>query len=244
MKLIGVNKVQREIIFSGNREEAEKYIGEADSLLTDLTERLRKSPADIWMDSIIKEIPGGFIQCATVLHLTTREPIIQYINISVDSKDKKKVKKKEPYCFANRTIALATIINVNGVIDVSDNVSIICEEESVCDTCIDPVTYPEDYYCTKGITYNLEVCAGDDIYYMYENIPSTDFSPHCPGDVVFVVLHLSDEIPTEILNNALDSACSETQLFSKQFHLLGLINFSILPFNTTIPLHEYKLINN
>jgi hypothetical protein len=147
-------------------------------------------------------------------------------------------KEPGPYCFANRTVALAVVVAVTGVEELPDEN--LCETEPVCSTCIGPNTYPASYYCTRGIRYDVEVCNGKGVYLLFTNIPSTDFTPHCPGDRVFVLLNLTEEIPPDILAGALAMPSAEEPPFSQVLYNLNLNHVSILPYVADMPLHEVR----
>lgn len=122
-----------------------------------------------------------------------------------------KGRKFKRVCFANRTAALGYIREVVGVEAQEVAAESECPEleEEVCGTCIAADSYPEDYYGTMGILYNVDVCFGDGDYGYFENVPSTDFAKHCPGDVVFVVISLADDTPADLLSDAQEVPCGE-----------------------------------
>lgn len=104
-------------------------------------------------------------------------------------------------CFANRTVALACVLDVVGVEAVSGGNEVYYE--FVCKTCIGVTGYPRDYYCTRGVRYTVAVCDGKGEYLLFKTkAATTDYTPWCPGDLVLVMQHRTTNLPDEILTAA------------------------------------------
>lgn len=140
-------------------------------------------------------------------------------------------------CFANSTVALAYVLDVAGVEAVPQSQQTAqCVTEPVCRTCIAPESYPEDYYCTKGIRYTVAVCDGEGEYVLYglTKAASTDYTPRCPGEQVLVMQHRTTNLPEAVLNAA------NANPYAKRYFTRPLASFpdeclSILPFPVSMP---------
>lgn len=232
----------------GDRDVGDQYIGRAKALLFMLENQV----------SLRKKMKGIFPIQTSETRLSGRVVVKCWVaagmsgaTIMVAPAGGRKETTILPYCFANRTVALGVIVSVMGVDQMTqallDSLSLPldteCEPDLVCETCLIPDTYPENYYCTKDIRYTVEVCGGKDKYLLFENIPSTDFSPFCPGEKVLVVLHIADETPATVLSNAKARPRSESLVFPRELFILQSATFSILPFLVGKRLHESLEIN-
>lgn len=76
-------------------------------------------------------------------------------------------------CFANRTVALAHVLDVEGG------------------------------YCTRGVRYTVAVCDGKGEYLLFRTkAASTDYTPWESGDQVLVMQHRTTDLPEDILTAA------------------------------------------
>ena len=223
---------------AGDRDIGDRYIGVAKSRLAVLEQEMALR---------------GLKQGVSRLRLSQRVTLrcwacfgLHGATITVAPIGGRRRRIKIPYCFANRTVALGVIVAVAGVEEMTPELLVEkslppdteCEPEPVCLTCMIPATYPESYYCSKGIRYSVEVCAGKDNYLLFEDIPSTDFSPFCPGETVMVVLHIANETPEPVLTNAKLMPAAESLVFPKELAILSGKTFSILPFMVGRKIHE------
>jgi len=141
-------------------------------------------------------------------------------------------------CFANSTVALAYVLDVVGVraLTPEQQQSAECVNEPVCKTCIGAASYPENYYCTKGVRYTVAVCDGKGEYVLFNlsKAASTDYTPRCPGEQVLVMQHRTSDLPAAVLAGA------NADPYGKRYFTRALAAFSgecvsILPFPVAMP---------
>lgn len=136
-------------------------------------------------------------------------------------------------CFANRTVALAYVLAVVGLEPDSNGVL----TDMVYDFGI--VAYPEDYYCTMGIRYEVVVCDGQGEYLAFAaDSPSTDFTPHRPGEQVLVMQHRTSGLPEGTLTVASPDPNADPYggpPFTPRLRGLQEESVSILPYAVNMP---------
>lgn len=159
MKLIGANDVPRKVSLKGDRDSATEQIGYAEKLLIDLEERVSRSSSGIWHDSITKEIPGGYVTCQTTLHLVTRRPIFQSIEIFVRPSGRKD-RPKDYECPCNCNFSRGTVVEV------------------------EPATTERPYQVMQ-----VAICHDEKWYVLYENVIGSDFTPWEVGMPVVVMAY-------------------------------------------------------
>ena len=169
--------------------------------------------------------PGCYIEC-------TKEFGLRTINIYFEPGEPGGKLKKIIECFANATCALGYVIEVVGVIPSEDEET--CTEEPVCLTCIAPGSYPDEYYCTRDIRYNVIVCDGQGDYLLFEDVASTDFTPRCPEEQVIVMFNRTTDLP-EAQRTAADSSPWAKRPFTRPLLRLEIERISILPFLANMP---------
>lgn len=137
-------------------------------------------------------------------------------------------------CFANTTVALAYVLDVVGVEAVPQTAQ--CAIEPVCKTCIAPASYPEDYYCTRGIRYTVAVCDGKGEYVLFKlsKAASTDYTPRCPGEQVLVMQNRTSDLPERVLNAA-NSPMNREAPFTRPLAAFAGDCLSILPYPVSMP---------
>lgn len=131
-------------------------------------------------------------------------------------------------CFANTTVALAYVLDVVGVKAAPEGME--CVAEPVCRTCIAPESYPINYYCTRGIRYTVAVCDGKGEYVLFASkVPTTDYTPYCPGDQVLVMLNRTSGLPEDALAAANANPMAK-EPFTRRLAALPDECVSILPY--------------
>ena len=133
-------------------------------------------------------------------------------------------------CFANTGMALAQVLGIVGY-DVLEDGDIL---DPITGLRID--TYPSSYYGSKTIKYDLAVCDGHGEYVLYEDVYSTDYTVHRPGDIVLVILNRTTNVPERQVYRNTEHPCAE------QPFTLDLMGFSdviaVIPIETALPLVE------
>lgn len=145
-------------------------------------------------------------------------------------------KPKERVCFANTGMAIGRIIRVVDLIPADETLPSTIED-TVSVVFITYNTYPENYYCTKDILYDVQVCNGTD-YLLYQNMKSTDFCRHKPGELVMLVLTRVDDVPTAVLDDNVTFPCSKPA-FPNRVMAYGEETIAIIPLETGLPQYEF-----
>lgn len=218
-----MGEIPAKIITSGNREAAKAHIGDGRRIMS-MLERFMEFQG-LEQGVLRRQIsPGCFVECVKQFGLRT-------INIHVDPGWGGRSRRKEIECFANTTCALGYIIEVAGIAVNQDDGYL---QEPVCHTCIAPSTYPDGYYCTKGIRYSVVVCDGKGEYLLFEGVPSADFTPRCPEEQVIVMFNRTTDLPAALIDRANVNPWAKRP-FTRALPKSGVECISILPFQVEMP---------
>lgn len=138
-------------------------------------------------------------------------------------------------CFANTTVALAYVLDVVGVKAASSG-TVERVNEPVCGTCIGAETYPDNYYCTRGLRYTVAVCDGKGEYVLFSpsKAASTDYTPRCPGEQVLVMQHRTSNVPRGVLAAANANPMNRFDPFTRKLAALADECVSILPYSVSM----------
>lgn len=172
-----MKKVPRTIIISGDQEKGVSLIGFADAQLKILEnemrfQRLKQGHRTVRVDQ------QSVVECWSCFAL-------QQVTIHVDPAGGKPKKKREWQCFCNQCLSVGRVLRINnGVAGQA--------EETFCGFAWE--IYPERYYCTEEITYDVELCVNGNLYILAMNSMPTDHTPHCPGDIVLCHVHQVDTL--------------------------------------------------
>ena len=134
-------------------------------------------------------------------------------------------------CFGNASCALAYVVSVVGI-DIDPTGT---EVEGICGTPIPyGFEYPEYYYCSTGLLYNVAVCGIDKgLYYYKENVASSDFMPRCPGSQVIVAVTQTTSMPVDYLRTVKTSPWAGIQFIKRPWITSEMI--TIMPHSVRLP---------
>lgn len=140
-------------------------------------------------------------------------------------------------CFANRTCALAYIIGCEPIMEQNSagrpvDISKLTEKPVPCS---EPRLYNEEVYWTRDIRYNIAVCDGDGEYVLYRNVKACDYTPRCPGEMVLVMQHRTEDLPKGVLDGAKNNPMAKDPFTYKIKAIENSI--SILPY---VPMMEKR----
>lgn len=168
--------------------------------------------------------PGAWVECSKQFGQ-------RVLVINIEPGGGRPIAERIRECFANATCALGYVIEVEKVIfnDADGYLN-----EPVCQTCIAPDTYPDEYYCTKEIRYSVAVCDGKGDYLLFEHVPSTDFTPRCPEEQVVVMFNRTTDLPVELIDRANGNPWAKRP-FTRALFESEVECISILPFLVEMP---------
>lgn len=219
-------KVPRKLFISGDIEVGKTLIGRGDQQLRILESQMKhQGLKQSWRT--VEFHDGTVFEVWSCFNL-------QQVNIYVPGGDNPK-EVEESSCFANTGMAIARIIRVVDLVSVNqddDN----AVEDTVADIFIAEGTYPDNYYCTKGIRYDVQVCNSTS-YLLYTNMKSTDYCLHKPGEIVLVIMTRVADIPDPILESNVNSPCT-APAFTNRVIGFGAETVAIIPIGTWLPLYE------
>ena len=175
--------------------------------------------------------PDVHIKCSCVFGIRTVT-----ITVSEGAGEARRVLRE---CFANSTVALAYVLDVVGVrgLTQAQRAETAWVSEPVCKTCIGAETYPDAYYCTRGVRYRVAVCDGRGEYLLFNlsRAASTDYTPRCPGELVLVMQHRTPDLPEDVRTRADANPMDRGHPFTRRLVAFADECVSILPYTVGMP---------